>query len=51
MRLRLETGEAYANSRDTIGWMPLFRTAQNGYESVVEVLLETGRADVGSKDG
>jgi Ankyrin repeats (3 copies)/Ankyrin repeats (many copies) len=50
VRLLLETGKAYVESKDRFGWTPLLRAAERGHEAVVKQLLETGGAYVESKD-
>jgi ankyrin repeat protein len=38
------------NAQDSNGWTPLIYAADNGCESVVKLLLETGKVDIESKD-
>ncbi|OCL00089.1 putative kinesin [Cenococcum geophilum 1.58] len=46
----LLTVGADVNARDQFGWTPLSRAAGGGHEAVVKLLLETGKANVDSKD-
>lgn len=50
MKLLLDTGEVDVDSKDSLGWTPLFYAAEHGNEAVVKLLLETGKVDVDLKD-
>ncbi|KAL9069014.1 MAG: hypothetical protein Q9157_006304, partial [Trypethelium eluteriae] len=50
VKLLLETGEGYVDSKNERGRSSLSYAAYMGHEAVVKLLLETGEVDVNSKD-
>ena len=41
---------ADANSKDELGWTPLWWAVEQGHNDMVKLLLETGKADIESED-
>ena len=51
VKLLLATDGVDAYPKDSNGWTPLLRAAQEGHEAVVECLLETGLVVVQPEEG
>ena len=50
VKLLVERDDIEADSKDSYGWTPLSRAAQQGHETVVKLLVERDDVEADSKD-